>query len=151
MFDEFVLGAISADLNYKGILLLILFLSVEYVLWLGDYINYIIGYSMSKKVVDKIVEFRELENMEIKVPAAQYFSMVEINNKNYLIKRSRMDKIGREIEIVITKNRIDCFEENIEYFLAYRTKYEVPYMDFQQKMWHFIWLLIIPLIFKIFL
>lgn len=75
-----------------------------------------------------IVDFKETQGT---VFECRYYCVVEIDSKQYLIRRRVHDKIGRKIYVLISNNINNYFRMP----LCYRKGFEMIYLDLIQVIW----------------
>ena len=102
---------------------------VEIFFWAEEYVNAIFNFNPKNVRKATILKF---ENISGRVFEKRCYSVVDIEGKEFLIRRSICDEEGRKI-FVFYSNRI---EQNLKKPIVYRNKFEVIYIDIIQVLWH---------------
>ncbi len=116
--------------------LFVVLVIVEIFFWLEEYVNAIFNFNSNNVRKATILKFEKISG---RVFERRCYSVVEIEGKEFLIRRSICDAEGRNI-FVFYSNRI---EQNLKKPIVYRNKFEVIYIDIIQVLWH---LTIIPIL-----
>lgn len=108
-------------------------LIADIVFWCQEYVDSALTYSNNQMLEVTIIDFIDVKG---RVFQSRYYSVVVMNSKKYLVRRRRLDKVGRSIKVfsVYTEHQY------LKMPLCYRRDFELIYIDLIQFLWQIIML-----------